>query len=76
MPAAALAARSRRFDPPSRGLALEISTVSKADDPMLYLVPDGPAAEAGYGVLRTALARRQRWALGASPTNALQGPKL
>src|SRR6516165_58404 len=30
----------------------------------LYLVPDGPAAEPGYGVLRTALARRQRWALG------------
>src|SRR5262245_50194892 len=30
----------------------------------LYLVPDGPAAEPGYGVLRTALAQRQRWALG------------
>jgi DNA end-binding protein Ku len=30
----------------------------------LYLVPDGPAAELGYGVLRTALAQRQRWALG------------
>jgi DNA end-binding protein Ku len=30
----------------------------------LYLVPDGPAAEPGYGVLRLALARRQRWALG------------
>jgi DNA end-binding protein Ku len=28
----------------------------------LYLVPDGPAAEPGYGVLRLALARRQRWA--------------
>ena len=30
----------------------------------LYLVPDGPAAEPGYGVLRIALAQRQRWALG------------
>jgi DNA end-binding protein Ku len=30
----------------------------------LYLVPDGPAAEHGYGVLRVALAQRQRWALG------------
>jgi DNA end-binding protein Ku len=30
----------------------------------LYLVPDGPAAEPGYGVLRAALAQRQRWALG------------
>ena len=30
----------------------------------MYLVPDGPAAEPGYGVLRTALAQRQRWALG------------
>src|SRR5262249_6191523 len=30
----------------------------------LYLVPDGPAAAPGYGVLRLALAKRQRWALG------------
>jgi DNA end-binding protein Ku len=30
----------------------------------LYLVPDGPAAEPGYGVLRLALAQKQRWALG------------
>jgi DNA end-binding protein Ku len=30
----------------------------------LYLVPDGPAAEPGYGVLRLALAQRQCWALG------------
>jgi DNA end-binding protein Ku len=30
----------------------------------LYLVPDGPAAEPGYGVLRLALTKRQRWALG------------
>src|SRR5215471_17816756 len=30
----------------------------------LYLVPDGPAAEPSYGVLRLALAQRQRWALG------------
>jgi non-homologous end joining protein Ku len=28
----------------------------------LYLVPDGPAAEPGYGVLRIALAQRERWA--------------
>ena len=27
-------------------------------------MPDGPAAEPGYGVLRIALAQRQRWALG------------
>src|SRR5262249_14788196 len=30
----------------------------------LYLAPDGPAAETGYGVLRMALAQKQRWALG------------
>ena len=30
----------------------------------MYLVPDGPAAEPGYGVLRLALAQKQRWALG------------
>jgi DNA end-binding protein Ku len=30
----------------------------------LYLVPDGPAAEPGYSVLRLALAQRCRWALG------------
>jgi DNA end-binding protein Ku len=30
----------------------------------LYLVPDGPAAEPAYGVLRIALAQRERWALG------------
>jgi Ku protein len=30
----------------------------------LYLVPDGTAAEPGYGVLRLALAQRHRWALG------------
>jgi DNA end-binding protein Ku len=30
----------------------------------LYLVPDGVAAEPGYGVLRAALVQRQRWALG------------
>src|SRR5262249_39833231 len=30
----------------------------------LYLVPDGRAAERGCGVLRLALAKRQRWALG------------
>lgn len=37
MTAADLAARVRRLDQLSRGLSLEISTVSKADDPMLYL---------------------------------------
>ena len=30
----------------------------------LYLMPDGPVAEIGYGVLRLALAKRQRRALG------------
>jgi len=30
----------------------------------LYLMPDGPAAEPGYAVLRAALVQRQRWALG------------
>src|SRR5262249_1248354 len=30
----------------------------------LYLVPDGPAAEPGYGVPRLALAQKLRWALG------------
>jgi DNA end-binding protein Ku len=30
----------------------------------LYLVPDGKPAETSYGVLRTALSQRQRWALG------------
>src|SRR5262249_332195 len=37
MTAAAIAARVRRLDQLSRGLALEISTVSKAEDPRLYL---------------------------------------
>jgi len=35
--AADLAARVRRLDQHSRLLALEISIVTKADDPMLYL---------------------------------------
>jgi non-homologous end joining protein Ku len=30
----------------------------------LYLEPYGKAAEPGYGVLRTALAQKQRWGLG------------
>jgi DNA end-binding protein Ku len=30
----------------------------------LHLLPDGPAAERGYAVLREALAQRRRWALG------------
>jgi hypothetical protein len=37
MSAANVAARVGRLDQLSRGLALEISNVSKADDPMLYL---------------------------------------
>ena len=37
MNAAALAARVRRLDQLSRGVAREISVVSKADDPLLYL---------------------------------------
>ena len=37
MTAADLAARVRRLDQLSRGLALEISNVSKPEDPMLYL---------------------------------------
>ena len=37
MSAADIVARVRRLDQLSRGLALEISTLSKADDPMLYL---------------------------------------
>jgi hypothetical protein len=37
MSAADIAARVRRLDQLSRGIALEISTVAKADDQMLYL---------------------------------------
>jgi len=37
MNAAALSARERRLDQLSRGIALEISVVAKADDPLLYL---------------------------------------
>ena len=37
MNAAALAARARRLDKLSRGIAREISIVSNADDPLLYL---------------------------------------
>ena len=37
MSAADIAARVRRLDQLSRGIALEISVVAKADDPMLYL---------------------------------------
>src|SRR6516164_6143469 len=53
-----------------KALRLERFLVPAQLDPQLlpgrglYLVPDGPAAEPGYGVLRTALAQRQRWALG------------
>jgi len=53
-----------------KALRLERFLASAQLDPLLfagrslYLVPDGPAAEPGYGVLRTALAQRQRWALG------------
>jgi hypothetical protein len=37
MSAADIAGRVRRLDRLSRGIALEISIVSKADDPLLYL---------------------------------------
>jgi len=37
MSTADIAARVQRLDEPSRGLALEISRVDKAEDPMLYL---------------------------------------
>jgi hypothetical protein len=37
MNAAALAARVRRLDELSRGIAREIQLVAKADDPMLYV---------------------------------------
>ena len=37
MNAAAIAARIRRLDQLSRGIAREISIVDKADDPLLYL---------------------------------------
>ena len=37
MSAADIAARVRRLDDLSRGIALEISMVSKADDPLLHL---------------------------------------
>jgi hypothetical protein len=37
MTAAEVAARVRRLDQLSRGVGLEISIVSKADDPMLYV---------------------------------------
>jgi DNA end-binding protein Ku len=53
-----------------KALRLEHFLVSAQLDPLLfagrslYLVPDGQAAETSYGVLRLALAQRQRWALG------------
>jgi DNA end-binding protein Ku len=53
-----------------KALRLEHFLIPAQLDPLLfagrslYLVPDGPAAETGYGVLRMALAARQRWALG------------
>jgi len=37
MNASALSARVRRLDQLSRGIAREISIVTKADDPLLYL---------------------------------------
>jgi hypothetical protein len=37
MKAADVSARARRLDNLSRGIALEISNVTKADDPMLYV---------------------------------------
>src|SRR5262249_28690011 len=53
-----------------KALRLERFLAPAQLDPLLfavrspYLVPDGPAAETDYGVLRMALAQRQRWALG------------
>jgi DNA end-binding protein Ku len=53
-----------------RALRLEHFLAPAQLDPMLhagrslYLVPDGPAAEAGYAVLAAALVQRGRWALG------------
>jgi hypothetical protein len=48
---------------PADGMAHETRAGGRAA-PGRDLVPDGPAAEPGYGVLRLALAQRQRWALG------------
>jgi DNA end-binding protein Ku len=53
-----------------RALRLERFVAPAQIDPLLYggrslyLVPDGPAAESGYGVLHTALRQRGYWALG------------
>jgi DNA end-binding protein Ku len=53
-----------------RALRLERFLAPAQLDPLLYagrslyLVPDGPAAEPGYAVLKAALVARQRWALG------------
>src|SRR5262249_10315374 len=52
---------------PVQDKALRLERFLTADQPnpllfagrSLYLVPDGPAAEPGYGVLRLALAKRQ-----------------
>jgi DNA end-binding protein Ku len=53
-----------------RALRLERFVTPAQVDPLLYggrslyLLPDGPAAESGYGVLLAALRQRGRWALG------------
>jgi Ku protein len=53
-----------------KALRLERFLASEQLNPLLfagrslYLVPDGPAVESGYGVLRLVLAQKQRWALG------------
>jgi DNA end-binding protein Ku len=53
-----------------RALRLERFLTPAQLDPLLYagrslyLVPDGPAAEPGFAVLKAALVARQRWALG------------
>jgi non-homologous end joining protein Ku len=53
-----------------RALRLERFLAPAQLDPLLYagrslyLLPDGPAAEPGYAVLKAALIARQRWALG------------
>src|ERR1700722_3849711 len=53
-----------------RALRLERFVTPEQVDPLryggrsLYLLPDGPAAESGDGVLHAALRQRGRWALG------------
>jgi DNA end-binding protein Ku len=61
-----------------RALRLERFVTPVQVDPLLYggrslyLLPDGPAAESGYGVLNAALRQRGRWALGRMVLNGLR----